>query len=71
VIPSRLSVRHLGHATGDLLDLEVVERKGVGHPDTMCDGIAEELSLMLSRRYLAECGEALHRHCHGNWGKTQ
>jgi S-adenosylmethionine synthetase len=60
VIPSRLSVRHLGHATGDLLDLEVVERKGVGHPDTICDGIAEELSLMLSRRYLAECGEVLH-----------
>ena len=25
-------------------DIEVVERKGIGHPDTLADGIAEELS---------------------------
>ena len=56
----RLSVRPLDHATGDLLDLEIVERKGLGHPDTVCDEIAEALSLDLSRRYLAECGEVLH-----------
>lgn len=60
MIPARLSVHQLAHASGDLLDLEIVERKGLGHPDTICDGIAEELSLTLSRRYIAECGEVLH-----------
>lgn len=58
--PTRLSLRHLDHPTGDLLDLEIVERKGLGHPDTICDEIAEALSLCLSRRYLSECGEVLH-----------
>jgi S-adenosylmethionine synthetase len=60
VTPTRLSIRHLDHPTGDLLDFEIVERKGLGHPDTVCDEIAEALSLKLSRRYLAECGEILH-----------
>lgn len=58
--PMRLYIRHLDHATGDLLDFEIVERKGLGHPDTICDEIAEAFSLDLSRRYLAECGEVLH-----------
>lgn len=32
--------------------IEIVERKGIGHPDTICDGIAEEVSLALSCEYL-------------------
>ncbi|MDR4487044.1 MAG: methionine adenosyltransferase [Nitrospirales bacterium] len=28
--------------------LEIVERKGLGHPDTMCDAIAEAISMELS-----------------------
>ncbi len=55
-----LSINHLDHAGGDLLDLEIVERKGLGHPDTICDEIAEQLSLTLSRHYLSECGSVLH-----------
>lgn len=55
-----LSIRPLDHPTGDLLSLEIVERKGLGHPDTICDEIAEQLSLTLSRHYLSECGEVLH-----------
>ena len=55
-----LTIRQLAYPSGDLLDLEVVERKGLGHPDTICDEIAEQLSLTLSRLYLAECGEVLH-----------
>jgi S-adenosylmethionine synthetase len=43
-----------------LLKLEIVERKGLGHPDTICDEIAERLSLALSRLYLSEYGEILH-----------
>ncbi|HEV2548814.1 MAG TPA: methionine adenosyltransferase [Stellaceae bacterium] len=55
-----VAVSRLERATGDGLDLEIVERKGVGHPDTICDEIAEEFSLALSRHYLAETGEILH-----------
>jgi len=41
-------------------DAEIVERKGVGHPDTICDSIAEELSVELSKLYLEEFGAVMH-----------
>ena len=40
--------------------LEIVERKGLGHPDTICDALAENLSRALSRFYLERCGAILH-----------
>ncbi|MDH3691391.1 MAG: methionine adenosyltransferase [Gammaproteobacteria bacterium] len=40
--------------------VEVVERKGLGHPDTICDAIAEELSIALCRFYLDKFGLVLH-----------
>lgn len=40
--------------------IEVVERKGVGHPDTLCDRVAEELSIALSRYYLDHFSAILH-----------
>jgi S-adenosylmethionine synthetase len=40
--------------------VEVVERKGVGHPDTICDAIAESVSLRLCRYYLEQFGMILH-----------
>ena len=42
------------------LPVEIVERKGLGHPDTICDALAEELSLALSRFYLERFGAILH-----------
>ncbi len=42
------------------LAIEVVERKGLGHPDTVCDAIAERLSTALSRFYLDRFGCILH-----------
>jgi S-adenosylmethionine synthetase len=39
---------------------EVVERKGIGHPDTLADAISESLSRSLSRFYLDEYGQILH-----------
>lgn len=39
---------------------EVVERKGIGHPDTLCDALGEELSRSLSRFYLERFGFILH-----------
>jgi S-adenosylmethionine synthetase len=40
--------------------LEIVERKGLGHPDTVCDALAEELSRTLCRYYLDNFGLILH-----------
>lgn len=40
--------------------VEMVERKGRGHPDTLCDRASEELSIALSRFYLKEFGRVLH-----------
>jgi len=40
--------------------IELVERKGIGHPDSLMDGIAESVSRALSRAYMEECGAVLH-----------
>ncbi len=40
--------------------VEIVERKGTGHPDTICDALAEELSIALSEMYRKECGAIMH-----------
>lgn len=40
--------------------VEIVERKGVGHPDYMCDAIMDAISVALSKTYLAEFGTILH-----------
>ncbi|MBI5504118.1 MAG: protein-L-isoaspartate(D-aspartate) O-methyltransferase [Deltaproteobacteria bacterium] len=40
--------------------VEVVERKGIGHPDTICDSLAEQFSLALSRAYRERAGRVLH-----------
>lgn len=39
---------------------EVVERKGIGHPDTLADGISEAISRELCKHYLDEYGRILH-----------
>lgn len=41
-------------------DVEIVEHKGIGHPDTICDALAEALSVALSRDYLERFGAILH-----------
>jgi S-adenosylmethionine synthetase len=41
-------------------DVEVVEHKGVGHPDTMCDALAESFGVALARYYLERFGTLLH-----------
>src|SRR5437870_11789903 len=41
-------------------DLEIVERKGVGHPDHICDAIMNEVSVALSKVYLKRYGHVMH-----------
>jgi S-adenosylmethionine synthetase len=39
---------------------EVVELKGRGHPDTICDLLTEQISFDLGHYYLKTCGQVLH-----------
>ncbi len=39
---------------------EIVERKGIGHPDTICDLVMDKISVELSKLYLKETGAVQH-----------
>ena len=39
---------------------EIVERKGIGHPDTICDLVMNQVSIELSKMYLKETGAIQH-----------
>ena len=53
-------VENLKHTPIEQQRLEIVERKGLGHPDSMCDAIMEQLSVRLSKEYLERAGSVLH-----------
>lgn len=61
-------------ALGTSLDqpVEIVERKGIGHPDTVCDALAEELSRALCQFYLERFGLVMHHNVDKAllWGGT-
>jgi S-adenosylmethionine synthetase len=44
-------------------EVEIVERKGLGHPDTICDLVMERISQALWREYRRRCGKVLHYNC--------
>ncbi|WP_324757725.1 methionine adenosyltransferase [Haloarcula montana] len=41
-------------------EVEIVERKGIGHPDSICDGVAESVSRRLATAYIDRVGKVLH-----------
>jgi len=55
-----ISVEGLDQLPIEKQRIELVERKCLGHPDSLADGIAESISRALSRSYLEECGSVLH-----------
>ncbi len=55
-----VSVTSLEGPSPASLPVEMVERKGLGHPDTICDALAENLSVALSRFYVERFGAVLH-----------
>jgi S-adenosylmethionine synthetase len=59
-VPVVVSVSTLDAPLPAELPFEIVERKGLGHPDTLCDALAENLSIALSRHYLERFGAILH-----------
>lgn len=40
--------------------IEIAERKGLGHPDYICDAVMDQISISLSREYLKKAGTILH-----------
>ena len=40
--------------------IEIVEQKGVGHPDSICDGVAEYAAVQLAREYRRRAGRIAH-----------
>jgi S-adenosylmethionine synthetase len=48
-------------------EIELIERKGIGHPDSVADGLAESISRALCQEYLDRFGAVLHH----NTDKTQ
>ncbi|WP_276271387.1 methionine adenosyltransferase [Haloarcula litorea] len=40
--------------------IEIVERKGIGHPDSICDGVAENVARALAQEYIDRFGRVLH-----------
>ncbi len=53
-------VERLIHVPVEQQKIEIVERKGIGHPDSLADGIAEAMSRALSREYIRRFGVVLH-----------
>jgi S-adenosylmethionine synthetase len=57
---SRLTVEFLQQVPVSARRTEHVERKGLGHPDTICDCVMEAASLALCQAYSDVCGRVLH-----------
>ncbi len=60
MVLQNINVSQTKQGTTDRLPVEMVERKGIGHPDSLSDGIAESVSRALSRRYIKLTGRILH-----------
>ncbi len=61
IVVSRLEQRPM-----EQREVELVERKGIGHPDSLADGIAEAVSRSLCLAYIEEVGEILHHNVDQN-----
>ena len=53
-------VQQLMQAPTEEQDVELVERKGLGHPDSICDAIANHASVALCQEYKKAFGRILH-----------
>ncbi|HXJ84770.1 MAG TPA: methionine adenosyltransferase, partial [Candidatus Methylomirabilis sp.] len=55
-----LSIEALNDTPVSHRRLELVERKGLGHPDTIADSVVEAISLALNQMYLARLDAVAH-----------
>lgn len=57
---ANIVVERLKDVLPEEMRVEMVERKGIGHPDTLADGIAESVSRALCKEYLKKFGALMH-----------
>jgi S-adenosylmethionine synthetase len=60
ILLANIVVKRLERTPIDEIPVEIVERKGIGHPDSICDGIAESVSVALCKMYKEKMGVVLH-----------
>jgi len=60
---TKIHVQVMNGPTVPEMEVEIVERKGLGHPDTICDAVMEQIALALSRAYREKFGAILHFNC--------
>ncbi|MDK2790324.1 MAG: S-adenosylmethionine synthetase [Methanothermococcus sp.] len=60
VLLANIFVKKLDKIPVEEAPVEIVERKGLGHPDSICDGIAESVSVALCEMYKEKMGVVLH-----------
>lgn len=53
-------VEGVNEVPAPLRNIEIVERKGIGHPDSVADALAETVSRALCKMYKKEVGTVLH-----------
>jgi len=53
-------IKELTHTPVEQQQVEFVERKGIGHPDSIADGLAESVSRALCHMYIERYGRILH-----------
>jgi len=56
----KIKVEELTQSPIERQEIELVERKGIGHPDSLADGLAEEISRALCKEYQDRFGRVLH-----------
>ncbi len=55
-----VSIQHINSIPVEKQQTEIVERKGIGHPDSIADGLAENVSRHLCRAYMENFGYIMH-----------
>ena len=59
-IPRNITVERSDTAPMNDQPFELVERKGIGHPDTICDSVMEAVCVDLCREYQSRFGHICH-----------
>ncbi len=57
---ANISVSLLNQTPVEDQPIEICERKGLGHPDSICDSMMDKISVALSMEYLKRFGKVLH-----------
>ncbi len=60
IMERNIFIEELDNASIEQQETEFVERKGIGHPDSIADGLAESVSRALCKMYLERYGRILH-----------